>query len=192
MSEIPRFSDEETRLMPSDTGYYVLYADHLKELEGLREVSKGWLKADGPSGWIDDLRADASWAATHRSELADLRDAFAKAEAQLREKDAALNHATYMDDKHQEESRQLLRSKDEQLAGMREWNSVKERLPDELSLVLVCFEDRTRLLGRRDEWGEWETEDEEALIGVTHWQPLPEPPALSGLSPAQEGTCEKS
>lgn len=104
-------------LIPERT---ILYADHLKELEG--------------------LRADASWAATHRSELADLRDAFAKAEAQLR-------------------------SKDEQSAGMRKAKTLcqcgHEKSVHDASRHYPC-----------------------AVCYCSGF--FPEPPALSGPSPAQD------
>ena len=56
---------------------------------------------------------------------------------------------------------------------MSEWISVKDRLPDEKTRVLVFAPhsdikiDTARIIGRM--WVRWNE-------NITHWQPLPEPP----------------
>lgn len=59
------------------------------------------------------------------------------------------------------------------------WISVKERLPPEGEIVLVCDNSGYPIDAEVDmgflENGEWK-EEEYIEIGVTHWMPFPEPP----------------
>jgi hypothetical protein len=70
-------------LVFAKNGIAVLHADHQREVAALRSE-------------CELLRSDASWAATHRSELESLRKAFAEAEAEnatLRAKNARLRES---------------------------------------------------------------------------------------------------
>jgi hypothetical protein len=60
---------------------------------------------------------------------------------------------------------------------MSEWISVKYRLPDESDVVLVYGENACDWVHEVALWegGSW-VDRGEALDGVSHWMPLPEPP----------------
>lgn len=62
-----------------------------------------------------------------------------------------------------------------------QWVSVKERLPDKCVKVLVHGRSYSAaVLGWVDNFDRWMVEDSNMLIydpSVTHWMPLPEPPA---------------
>ena len=61
-----------------------------------------------------------------------------------------------------------------------EWISVDERLPKELTHIIVCDEDGTvgEALYLSANSFEWLSSEE--LAFVTHWMPLPEPPMMKG------------
>jgi hypothetical protein len=67
-------------------------------------------------------------------------------------------------------------------AGYRksEWISVDERLPKELTHVIVCDEDGTVGEAFCYKEGRFEWIDSEEIAFVTHWMPLPEPPKKGG------------
>ena len=58
---------------------------------------------------------------------------------------------------------------------MNEWISVKERLPDNGEVVLVCDEHELILMAEHYSYG-WVSNPLFVKIKVTHWMPLPEPP----------------
>jgi hypothetical protein len=61
-----------------------------------------------------------------------------------------------------------------------EWISVDDRLPKELTHIIVCDEDRTvgEALYLSANHFEWLSSEE--LAFVTHWMPLPEAPKMEG------------
>ena len=63
-------------------------------------------------------------------------------------------------------------------AGFRkqEWIPVTERLPKELTYVIVCDEDGTVGEAFCYKEGRFEGVASEEIAFVTHWMPLPEPP----------------
>jgi hypothetical protein len=62
---------------------------------------------------------------------------------------------------------------------MSEWIDVKDRLPDEVDSYLVYRPDSdppyVTSLWEEGEW--WPERGDVALDGITHWMPLPDPPA---------------
>ena len=67
-------------------------------------------------------------------------------------------------------------------AGYRkqEWISVEERLPECRKHVIVC--DENGIVGEAYHFGKgrFEWMEDEKLVFVTHWMPLPEPPKMKG------------
>lgn len=71
---------------------------------------------------------------------------------------------------------------------MSEWISVKDRLPEADTPVLVTYLGYMDGIARTDgigiiRWGVWywyesedDDNDDEIIVRITHWQPLPEPP----------------
>ena len=70
---------------------------------------------------------------------------------------------------------------------MSEWISAKDRLPDVYTPVLVTYIgwqdgeqhcDEVATIGLFSKWHWWDGGDteEEVLVTITHWMPLPEPP----------------
>lgn len=62
------------------------------------------------------------------------------------------------------------------------WISVKDRLPDECTHVLVYGEfgvSMAFLYGDNKHWYIADTEDWDEVREVTHWMPLPEPPEVT-------------
>ncbi len=58
-----------------------------------------------------------------------------------------------------------------------EWISVKDRLPEKNSIVLVCMDNgqyKVVLTSHLSSYGEWISYDKNRK--VTHWMPFPEPP----------------
>jgi hypothetical protein len=67
------------------------------------------------------------------------------------------------------------------------WISVEDRLPGELSDVLVSTHDGNVTSGGSFAGGEWFTREghpwhEQYMSPITHWMPLPEPPLLDRLA----------
>ena len=63
---------------------------------------------------------------------------------------------------------------------MYQWISVKDRLPEsEYVSVLVCQSRNNIIMVAQLKGNEWKTGESpmDYLAGVTHWMPLPEPPA---------------
>lgn len=62
---------------------------------------------------------------------------------------------------------------------MAEWISVKDRLPEEDTDVLI-FSRKFKIctIGRcmKSSWGRWWTTNHAGCANITHWMPLPEPP----------------
>jgi hypothetical protein len=61
-----------------------------------------------------------------------------------------------------------------------EWISVEERLPKELTHVIICDEDGTVGEAFCYKEGRFEWIDSEEIAFVTHWMPLPEAPKMKG------------
>ena len=71
----------------------------------------------------------------------------------------------------------------EKLAGLNRWIPVGERLPEEEQDVLVFTNEGTHVAAL-DEDGVWCPSHGDGWMfpDVTHWMPLPEPPAPSGTT----------
>lgn len=57
---------------------------------------------------------------------------------------------------------------------VQEWVSVKDRLPEENTTVIVATDDGVvfQCLYSYDGWDLWDDND----VNITHWQPMPQPP----------------
>lgn len=57
---------------------------------------------------------------------------------------------------------------------VQEWVSVKDRLPEENTTVIVATDDGIvfQCLYSYDGWDLWDDND----VNITHWQPMPQPP----------------
>lgn len=57
---------------------------------------------------------------------------------------------------------------------VQEWISVKDRLPEENTTVIVATDDGIvfQCLYSYDGWDLWDDND----VNITHWQPMPQPP----------------
>ena len=60
---------------------------------------------------------------------------------------------------------------------MSEWIAAKDRLPEHMAAVLVCWETAA---GERRDIGGWWTVFGIRTRHVTHWMPLPAPPGEEG------------
>ena len=68
---------------------------------------------------------------------------------------------------------------------MNGWISVKDKLPDNSALVIVCLAKTTVTAAHynhgRKHWKQWNGVSDKFILGdglVTHWKPLPEPPSV--------------
>jgi hypothetical protein len=59
------------------------------------------------------------------------------------------------------------------------WIPVSERLPAKDLMVLVWSQSDGLHLARLDLWQQWRDADENFGKKITHWMPLPAPPATS-------------
>jgi hypothetical protein len=59
---------------------------------------------------------------------------------------------------------------------MTKWISVKDRLPELPNWVLVCNVHREVYPGTYENGKWWNDVQDSDFHGITHWQPLPEPP----------------
>ena len=59
---------------------------------------------------------------------------------------------------------------------VQEWVSVKDRLPEENTTVIVATDDGVvfQCLYSYDGWDLWDDND----VNITHWQPMPQPPKV--------------
>lgn len=59
---------------------------------------------------------------------------------------------------------------------VQEWISVKDRLPEENTTVIVATDDGIvfQCLYSYDGWDLWDDND----VNITHWQPMPQPPKV--------------
>ena len=57
---------------------------------------------------------------------------------------------------------------------VKDWVSVKDRLPEENTTVIVATDDGIvfQCLYSYDGWDLWDDND----VNITHWQPMPQPP----------------
>jgi hypothetical protein len=73
------------------------------------------------------------------------------------------------------ESKEKLRKQWDEMHG-RQWIAVGERLPDDRVRVLACYDGRVVTAELFEGLWHW-IEGKTFTTHVTHWMPLPEPPA---------------